>query len=360
MPEWLKNSVDSAADLDGVMRACHAIQARKQPPLPSQAPNAQGLDVRSQLPIPAFIDEFIAKLGNKARSTLLGHRSTLNKLARITGVTPISATTAIHCRDLVDRLEKDGLSKASINKAITQTRLFFHWAMRRMLIAADPTTLMSTKLMENDEEQGEPFTPEEVRTVAGALVCYSDEWWWWMISVHSGMRCGELIQIGAADIVTYVSDINSDRPHFRLFVEYIKLKTKKKGERHVPVHPLLIEHGFLEWAAGRPKLFTKTQDTLSRRLTKVLKELGLKTETKELRCTRHTFATRLGNIKPQVKRETKKRLMGHFQRDELEIYAKDPLHPDESAVIDRLDFGLAGPTLEKPRCPRPLEVALAK
>jgi integrase family protein with SAM-like domain len=137
MPEWLKNSVNSAADLDGVMRACHAIQTRKQPPPPSEAPNAQGLDVRSQLPIPAFIDEFIAKLGNKARSTLLGHRSTLNKLARITGVTPISATTAIHCRDLVDRLEKDGLSKASINKAITQTRLFFHWAMRRMLIAAD-------------------------------------------------------------------------------------------------------------------------------------------------------------------------------------------------------------------------------
>jgi integrase len=141
----------------------------------------------------------------------------------------------------------------------------------------------------------------------GGLILGNADFWLPLIAVLTGMRCEEIGQLLPGDVGTANG------------IDVIKIsrldekgKTTKRvksptAEREVPVHPVLIKAGFLDYAtqvaaAGHLRLFpdlrttkeksgsTKyTKDYSSKRFARLRKRLGLTDPAKPFHAFRHTI-----------------------------------------------------------------------
>jgi integrase len=149
-------------------------------------------------------------------------------------------------RSMVDA----GLRPKTIQDAkLAPTRAIFEWGLKNKLLSVNPAEGISLDAKSKQGEKKRSFTDEEARTILRAALAEKESVRRWVpwIGAYSGARVSEICQLRSEDVLK-IEDIWC----MKLDPEAGSLKTSG-SERIIPLHPALIEVGFLKFAT-RAKL----------------------------------------------------------------------------------------------------------
>jgi integrase len=200
------------------------------------------------------------------------------------------------------------LSANRINKRLSQMNDFFKWAINHGKYTASSTSpveglFISKKKATKATEKGEPFTDDDIKALFGTgyteRMFAPDHYWIPLICLFSGVRREDAGDLHSADVG------NTDGvPTF-----FVRKGKTVKDRRHVPVHQMLIDLGFMEYAQARrdaghevlfphrPKGAGGRSKEAGRMFTLRLREdCGITNKRKKFHSTRHTVTTRLHKI----------------------------------------------------------------
>jgi integrase len=204
-----------------------------------------------------------------------------------------------------------------------------------------------------DEEDGrQPFTAEELKlifeqqqyttgdgrhVVGGNAAWYPFEYWLPLLGLYAGCRISEVCQLHLSDVRevsgVWVLDLNENTLDK-------KLKTEATSFRLIPLHPKLVELGFLEYCetlgqAGFQRVFPELSYSTSdaryakepiRKMSAMLKGLGMpRNGGKVFHCLRHNLNDALARVPmaalPYADQNLRKfirhKIMGHKQADDV-------------------------------------------
>ena len=162
------------------------------------------------------------------------------------------------------------------------------------------------------------------RYIPGELLERDDHFWMPLILLYTGMRLAEPLQIAAQDV-----HLESDYPYFDLDLEKLKLK-EEVSDRFVPIHPDLIEFGFLDFvkqrqkSGGAERLFRRivskgeVGNYYSQWLGRYLDRVGLTDPRLVAHSLRHGFKDALRNA--GVPDGEQRFIMGHSSSDAADHY----------------------------------------
>jgi integrase len=147
-----------------------------------------------------------------------------------------------------DTLKAAGKSNNTWNNRHSLIAQVFKRAVDDGRLPSNPTN--GLRLPKATAEDRFPYDDAEathILTAARQETRQSRRWAHWIMA-FTGMRVGEVLQLGAADIQ------QQDGIHYFVIEENAKKgKSVKTGERrHVPIHTALIKEGLLEYAATLP------------------------------------------------------------------------------------------------------------
>ena len=227
-------------------------------------------------------------------------------------------------KELLELKEVKTLSHKSILKHTERISTLFNWAIKQGYTNQN-VFRGKLELIRKVEVVEKHFTKQELDLVLGnALKAESltlnkpERYWVTMIASHSGARLNEICQLDVSDIQEHegiwVINLTGDS-------EDKSIKTHA-GNRLVPLHPKLLEFGFLDYvkqikSSNQQKLFPnlkKMRSTgygtmISHWFAKYLKKLGIKKKGKNFHSFRHTVVNRLTT--KQVYEPFIKELIGH-------------------------------------------------
>ena len=138
-------------------------------------------------------------------------------------------------------LKADGKTNTTWNNRLSHVRQLLEWGVTEGRL---PTNVADAKLRLKKQKGAQrlPYSDDEVvriLTAARQEARPSMRWAPWLMA-FSGMRVAEVLQLGAADIRhedgVWFMAIHEDRPG---------LSVKTGQRRSVPIHPRVIEEGFL-------------------------------------------------------------------------------------------------------------------
>lgn len=168
-------------------------------------------------------------------------------------------------------------------------------------------------------DQKDALTPDELKKLLSSYLPGHLYWLTWL-GLCTAARLNELCQLTADHVL---NDEHGPRIYFS---PELRLKTRRKQSsvRSVPLHPKLLELGFLGYAKaalGHPKkmlfpgltpreLTGRLSDTPSKAFTRHLKKLGIKRKGLSFNSLRHSFSAEFKRVAP-TDIETRERLAGH-------------------------------------------------
>jgi len=155
-----------------------------------------------------------------------------------------------HLRDMAAseliKLEGPGLNPNTVNKYTQLLSSILKWGGRYGYVkghnSAEGLTLALTK---SPSEQRKPFDMEDLQKVVANLSSDSPEKWIPLVAMYSGMRLEEICQLTKEDILEL-----EGIPCFSL-LNGKNLKTAASA-RIVPIHPMLIKLGLLDYTKRHP------------------------------------------------------------------------------------------------------------
>lgn len=198
------------------------------------------------------------------------------------------------------------LAPRSVNRYQQQARSLFLWAEANDYLRVNPFAILKDVAEPRARDDRKPFTDDDLRAYFAVLEKDKEPAFLWLarIMAYSGMRAGESAKLRKADVRlegdVWVFDVNEEGEGRRL--------KNEASRRLVPVHPRLIELGFLELVKGKPEGFLWPErlrtahsgrkgdaDTLSGRLSyRLRKHAGIEDKKKTAAHSfRHTLAQRL-------------------------------------------------------------------
>jgi integrase len=149
-----------------------------------------------------------------------------------------------------DALATKGLSAKTINGTyIATVRTLCKWAVRNDMLAVDPTEGVQVQQKRKAGKGGLPYSDDEVASIlafARSETAATLRWVPWLLAL-TGARVGEITQLWGKHVM------QRDGIHFIWITpteDGGQLKTQE-SEREVPLHPALIEQGFLDYVATR-------------------------------------------------------------------------------------------------------------
>jgi integrase len=148
------------------------------------------------------------------------------------------------------------LDNRTVDKHMDKIAAVFQYAFRQGIIAGDiaQNVVRSVTVAEKKARKHKPYDVEDLKKIFASLPIHPERphlAWIPLIAAYSGARHGELCRLRVSD-VTIIHRIPS-----MLVTEEDdsgNIVTNARGERSqrlVPLHPLLVELGFLEFVAGR-------------------------------------------------------------------------------------------------------------
>lgn len=225
----------------------------------------------------------------------------------------------------------------------------FAWAVDNKLIASNPATGVRVAVPRPTQTRVEKgYTDEEARVVllaASAVDCEADtsflafarRWLPWLCA-YTGARVGEMAQLRREDVAKSSEGI--------WYVNITPEAGSQKGRtsRQIPLHPHLIEQGFLEAVSKRsgPLFFDPRRrrgdsignpqhKKVAQRVADWVRSLGI--TDKKLQPNhgwRHRFITKSrGIIEPDIRRA----ITGHSAKDQHEEYGNVPLQTSHRALM---------------------------
>lgn len=216
-------------------------------------------------------------------------------------------------KTLDEALSVEGMKKLhvlTINKYLQTYNGLFNWAVQNGHCSANPfdgLVLRADKANRDDPRL--PFSDEQLSVICDALLSSTAKHaehhkWGALIGIHSGARLNEIAQLHIDDVREidglWCFDINAKQGTLK------KLKNAA-SKRIVPIHPRLIEHGFIAYfermkTEGRERLFPKfthsKSDGYGRNLGRWVNEaflpnLDLKAKQLTFHSFRHTMVRKL-------------------------------------------------------------------
>jgi integrase len=250
---------------------------------------------------PTLAEVYDAYMGDPTRDwsprTRIAYQTTRTLALAILGAdTPIRSITRAHCRDLIEvlrslprnasklypklsprevaaRAEAEGrrdlISPANLNAYLNKLSGVFAWAMKEQLIDRNPAVGLKVPDPVHRREKRLPFSMTQLQAIFAAPLyvgCQDDghgyakpgdqrpktaRFWIPLIGLFCGLRLNEICQLDVADIRVVeeiacfwvTASTEADETDKRL-------KTSA-SERLVPVHPYLLDLGFLKFVSER-------------------------------------------------------------------------------------------------------------
>ena len=241
----------------------------------------------------------------------------------------------------------------NINKRLTKLNVFGNWAIRQGLLTVNPFTGMKFSVSKQAKKR-EPFKIQELKKILkpdtylewtvnfehrfrnGRATNQIPYYWVFLWGIFSGLRTNEMCQ---ARLTDFKKEKNI---WFMQVKESAETKVKTLSAiRKVPVHPKLIELGFLDYITilkrkKKDRVFWELREERDGFASKVsrhfnermLPALGIwRKHTKVLYCTRHTFVNCL--YTKGVDENIIKALVGHEKEFTMKHYGGDPYSPEQ-------------------------------
>lgn len=251
-------------------------------------------------------DVLVASVGrteaHRMRTILVGYPVNRNKLRSTRGkplaeVLDLPGAATLHIR--------------TINKYLQTYSGLFGWATKNGYCASNPFEGLPLRTDRADDNAPRlSFSDEQLEVLTSALLATSDpniehHKWGTLIGIHTGARLNEIAQLYLEDVSQvggiWCFDINRKAGTLK------KLKNDA-SKRVVPIHPKLLEYGFLDYLhrmkmrKGNERLFPQLSytkaDGFGRNLGRwvnetLLPDLNLKTKQLTFHSLRHTMVRRL-------------------------------------------------------------------
>lgn len=182
---------------------------------------------------------------------------------------------------------------------IRRLKAVFEFARRRRMIEENPAEFLEVeppvrkKMHEKKYVGYHPFTLEELRTLFNQPLytgCRDDEYgfttpgphiirrhryWAQLIALWTGMRMGEVLQMEKGEVrqegdIWYFAVTDEEQVSFDP-VTYVKSVKNKNAVRDVPVHPVLVRLGLIDWVKGctTHRLFPEAKPAKNGKLSSV-------------------------------------------------------------------------------------------
>ena len=198
------------------------------------------------------------------------------------------------------------MSKTTVNKYLIRTSTLFKWAVKHGYIptnVAEGLTLTKTRRVELEREA---YSQEDIQNVINNLgydKAQPHHYWVPLIGMYQGMRLDEICQLHVDDIV-----MQEDIPCISVNGAGDKKMKNQSSERIIPIHPMLIRLGFLDYINGlmdtkQPRLWgklTKKRDGYSQDFGKWYQRFNRKYVTKNPKRVFHSFRHSLANTLKQI------------------------------------------------------------
>ena len=161
--------------------------------------------------------------------------------------------------------QKEIQTPQNINKRITKLSVFGNWGVRQGLLITNPFSGMKFSVKKQPHTR-QPFTAGELRIIfkpetylkwtihfshpyrKDRVSNHLPYYWIFLLGIFSGMRTNEMCQI-------LLSQVKKEKEIWFIFIEDSE-ETKVKTEnaiRKVPVHPQLIDLGFVDYVTAQKK-----------------------------------------------------------------------------------------------------------
>ncbi len=230
--------------------------------------------------------------------TVQSYRQKAIAFATFVSNPPIAHITADDVERFKNSLRARNLSAKSINNYLGALNKVFVKMLAKGLIASMPTSGAHIDTNKGDNPK-EPFASDHLRLIfdparMGALTDPAD-FWFPFFGLFMGMRVHEIGQLRCIDIF-------DEEGVPALYVYRSKTPT---GIRTIPLHPAIVELGFLRYvdnirSLGEERVFphlTETQQGFgkitSKHFSDMLKEIGIKSDALTFHSTRHSFNQKL-------------------------------------------------------------------
>jgi integrase len=268
-----------------------------------------------------IIEAVTAENARQVKTVLQKYPKSRNKNPRTRN---LSLAEAIELSDI------EKLNVKTINNYLQSYSGLFSWAKANGYVESNPfsglTMRVNRRVASKDGRQ--PFSPEQTRLMLSeltnntrGLINLDHQKWGPLIGLYTGARLNEIGQLGLQDIrqqnEIWCFDFNDEGDDKRL--------KNEDSRRLVPLHPKLIELGFLGHIAelkkqGQTRLFPKltytTKNGWGRNLGRWFNEeflvaLGLKSKPLVFHSLRHTVITTL--LQAGIEEQIVKAIVGHSQ-----------------------------------------------
>ena len=279
------------------------------------------------------LDQYTKGDGRDFKATLMKLPANWNKYDQLKDLDLVRAA------EQARTLGMKPMSDKNLNKIIGFVSSFWTWAEQQYEEGlSNPLKGLKIKLKKTAREERDPFTTAELQTIFSAPIytgCQSHRQWiqpgqqvlndsgmFWvpLISLFSGARAGEIIQLYIEDIkqdegVLYL-DINRDGEDKRL--------KNDSSRRRIPVHKKLLDIGFMQYVSkrkeqGGQRLFPDLvmgadgyySSPFSKFFRRFLDSVGVKKKTNAFHSFRHTFEDACRNS--DISHDVMDALQGHSQ-----------------------------------------------
>ena len=225
------------------------------------------------------------------------------------------------------------LSDKSVNHHLQYLSALLRWATLEEIIGGNPAEGLAIRKRQRDWEERFAFDGDQLQSLLGTLWADEDRLerrWVPLIALWSGMRQEEICQLRHCDVV------ERDGVHCFLITAEAGTVKSAAAERLVPVHPWLIDAGFLTEVWSQDKVETKERLWPCLRKTKLgrysnavckwfsryKQEKGFKDRRYCFHSLRHTFINAMKQ--QEVPEPVIRQLVGHQEASiTLGRYGKD-------------------------------------
>lgn len=295
------------------------------------------------------------KKHDNSPKTLLEKSSTLDEFKAFFGDVDLNSIGAEQAISYKNRQISDGLSALRINKTIGFLRDFFAYSINNRLYFQENPFLnlnisRKSKLAQKVKSY-EAFSDDDLKNIFEnplylEYMNKSDYYWLPILALYSGARIEELASLTLAQI----------RQEDGIWFFKIDKAKNKNSVRQVPLHPQIIELGFLEYMESVKdkggQLFPHLKDSInglskncSRRFGQYLEKIKITDDRKVFHSFRSTFINRMTylNTHPAILMA----MVGHYEQSKLDlssphfaIYQKNKPMGVLKESLEKLTYGL--------------------
>ena len=264
----------------------------------------------------------------------------ISKFCEAMWVYPKNYGSIKNAGDAKQALNSGLLAQDRVNafKKMRMVKTFLIWAYSKNKITTKLEELLPTekrdKKRDTSKDGYQPFTPDELKLIFETPT-YPEKpgWKYWtpLLALYTGGRANEIAQLLVSDIITIgnipcisitdLEDEDEDEP-FKVPSKHIKNVKTASSRRWVPIHPKLVELGFLKYIEdlkeqGSTKLFELPYVKESGYGRKVSRSFSERTDKLGIHIKRkkvfHSFRSNLNGTLMRLGMPTEPRefIMGH-------------------------------------------------